>query len=132
MLTAFSLLFYAFGEPLYVFLMIGLVLADWGFGLLIDRSSSLKRKKLWLTLAVISLFLILLAENCRVPFDDPETHLELTMIHEAMILDNSGPDLAAIHYAAALKLWVFISFLATLILPNLIGSAVWEFVIYYG
>ena len=53
-LTAFSLLFYAFGEPLYVFLMIGLVLADWGFGLLIDRSASLKRKKLWLTLAVIS------------------------------------------------------------------------------
>ena len=46
-LTVFSLFFYAFGEPLYVFLMIGLVAADWGFGLLIDRSVSRRRKKLW-------------------------------------------------------------------------------------
>ncbi len=53
-LTVFSLFFYAFGEPLYVFLMIGMVAADWGFGLAIDRSTSQKRKKLWLTLAVVS------------------------------------------------------------------------------
>ena len=53
-LTVFSLFFYAFGEPLYVFLMIGLVAADWGFGLLIDRSASRQRKKLWLVLAVIT------------------------------------------------------------------------------
>ncbi|MBQ8640999.1 MAG: MBOAT family protein [Clostridia bacterium] len=54
MLTVFSLFFYAFGEPLYVFLMIGLVAADWGFGLLIDRSPSRERRKLWLVLAVVS------------------------------------------------------------------------------
>ncbi|MBR4959734.1 MAG: MBOAT family protein [Clostridia bacterium] len=53
-LTVFSLFFYAFGEPLYVFLMIGLVAADWGFGLLIHRTASQKRRKLWLVLAVAS------------------------------------------------------------------------------
>ena len=74
----------------------------------------------------------MLCENCRVPVDDPETHLELTMIHEAMILDNSGPDLAAIHYGAALKLWVFLSFLATLLLPNLAAGALWEFIAFYA
>lgn len=53
-LTVFSLFFYAFGEPVYVFLMIALVLCDWGFGLAIDRSPSLTHKKLWLTAAVVS------------------------------------------------------------------------------
>lgn len=80
----------------------------------------------------VAFYLVMLCENCRVPVDDPETHLELTMIHEAMILDNSGPDLALIHYAAALKLWVFLSFLASLILPDLGNWMVGEFVIYYA
>lgn len=79
----------------------------------------------------VAFYLVMLCENCRVPVDDPETHLELTMIHEAMILDNSGPDLAVIHYAAALKLWVFLSFLATLFLPDLAAGTWVEFVIYY-
>lgn len=64
-------------------------------------------------------FTILLIENCRVPFDDPETHLELTMIHEAMILDNAGPDLAFILYGAALKFEVLSAFLVAMILPDL-------------
>ena len=50
---------------------------------------------------------MLLAENCRVPFDDPNTHLELTMIHEVMVLDHSGPPLAAILHGAAMKLLLF-------------------------
>ena len=49
---------------------------------------------------------MLLAENCRVPIDDPNTHLELTMIHEVMVLDHSGPALGMILYGAALKLFV--------------------------
>lgn len=65
----------------------------------------------------IAFFIVLLAENCRVPVDDPETHLELTMIHEAMILDYAGPDLALIHYAAALKLWMFSVLFVGLLLP---------------
>lgn len=68
-------------------------------------------------LLALAMFLVLLAENCRVPFDDPETHLELTMIHEAMILDYSGIDLAAILYTSALKLWIFASFITTLLIP---------------
>jgi len=53
-----------------------------------------------------ALFIVLLAENCRIPFDDPNTHLELTMIHEVMVLDHSGPGLAAVLYGAALKLFL--------------------------
>lgn len=68
-------------------------------------------------LVAIAFFIILLSENCRVPFDDPDTHLELTMIHEAMILDYGGPDLALIHYAAALKLWLFSAIWVLIIMP---------------
>ncbi len=78
-----------------------------------------------------ALYIVMLCENCRVPVDDPETHLELTMIHEAMILDNSGPDLAAIHYSAALKLWIFGSFMAALLLPNLAAGCGLEFILFY-
>ena len=80
----------------------------------------------------VAFYIVMLCENCRVPVDDPETHLELTMIHEAMILDNSDPDLAAIHYGAALKLWVFLSFLATLLLPNLAAGTWVEFIVFYA
>ena len=69
-------------------------------------------------LAVLAMFLVMLAENCRVPFDDPETHLELTMIHEAMILDYSGIDLAAIFYASSLKLWIFASLITMMLIPG--------------
>ena len=65
----------------------------------------------------LAFFLVMLSEACRVPFDDPETHLELTMIHEAMILDYGGPDLALILYGSALKLWLLASFLVMLVLP---------------
>jgi len=71
-----------------------------------------------LLLAAIAFFAILLSECCRVPFDDPETHLELTMIHEAMILDNAGPDLAFIHYGAALKFELLAAFLVAMLLPS--------------
>jgi len=70
-------------------------------------------------MTALAMFLVLLAENCRVPFDDPETHLELTMIHEAMILDYSGTDLAAILYASSLKLWIFAAFITSLLISLL-------------
>ena len=70
-------------------------------------------------LVAIPLFLVLLSENARMPFDDPTTHLELTMIHEVMILDNSGPSLALLEYAASVKLWLFSSILARIILPGM-------------
>ncbi|HNX00814.1 MAG TPA: NADH-quinone oxidoreductase subunit H, partial [Candidatus Cloacimonadota bacterium] len=62
-------------------------------------------------------FFILLTENARIPVDDPNTHLELTMIHEVMILDASGPDLAFIEYASSLKLWLFSGLLVNLVVP---------------
>jgi len=63
------------------------------------------------------LFIVLLAENCRVPFDDPDTHLELTMIHEVMVLDHSGPPLAVILHGASLKLLLFALLLVQAVLP---------------
>jgi len=68
-------------------------------------------------LLAAGLFTVLLAENCRVPFDDPNTHLELTMIHEAMILDHSGPPLAAILHGASIKLLLFAVLLVQAVLP---------------
>ncbi len=68
-------------------------------------------------LLAAGLFTVLLAENCRVPFDDPNPHLELTMIHEAMILDHSGPPLAAILHGASVKLLLFSVLLVQAVLP---------------
>jgi formate hydrogenlyase subunit 4 len=68
-------------------------------------------------LLAAGLFAVLLAENSRVPFDDPNTHLELTMIHEAMVLDHSGPPLAVILHGAAMKLMLFSVLLTEAVLP---------------
>jgi formate hydrogenlyase subunit 4 len=65
-----------------------------------------------------SLFMLLLAENSRVPVDDPATHLELTMIHEVIILDHSGPDLGMILYASALKFAVFAALVVSVLAPR--------------
>lgn len=61
--------------------------------------------------------IVFLTENARIPIDDPNTHLELTMIHEVMVLDHCGPDLALIFYGAALKLWILGSFLTSVAFP---------------
>lgn len=66
---------------------------------------------------------VFLAENARIPVDDPNTHLELTMIHEVMVLDHSGPDFAFILYGAALKLWVLGALLVNLVAPIRTGYA---------
>lgn len=71
-----------------------------------------------LSLVGLGLFVLLLAENSRVPFDDPATHLELTMIHEVIVLDHSGPDLALILYAGALKLALFGTLLVGVFVPR--------------
>lgn len=70
-----------------------------------------------LALVLLSWFIVLLVENCRIPFDDPNTHLELTMIHEVMVLDHSGPALGMILYGAALKLFLFTTFIVRLLMP---------------
>lgn len=72
----------------------------------------------WLVLPVVAvLFVLLQAEAARVPVDDPLTHLELTMVHEVMVLDHSGPELAAMQYAAALKMTTYAGLIAALLNP---------------
>lgn len=83
-----------------------------------------------LGLVVVCLFLVLLVENCRIPFDDPNTHLELTMIHEVMVLDHSGPAFGLILYGAALKLLVLGSLLVRLVLPWQSGSLLLDLLIF--
>ena len=77
-----------------------------------------------LVLVAIGLFIVLLAETCRIPVDDPNTHLELTMIHEVMVLDHSGPLFGVILYAAAIKLFVLGTVLLHIIAPFATGQ-VW-------
>ena len=78
-----------------------------------------------LVLIVGSLFFVLLAENSRIPVDDPATHLELTMIHEVMVLDHGGPDLAFILYGSSMKLLLWSSLLVRLLLPSVPGAEGW-------
>jgi formate hydrogenlyase subunit 4 len=70
-----------------------------------------------LGLALIALVIVAIAENARIPVDNPATHLELTMVHEAMVLEYSGRHLALIELAAALKLLLYVSLIACLFLP---------------
>ena len=75
-----------------------------------------------LILAACSFMITLLAENARIPFDNPTTHLELTMVHEAMILEYSGKELAMMEYSSMLRMTVFIAMLGSLFLPWGISS----------
>lgn len=70
-----------------------------------------------LVFVAVALFVVLLAECSRIPVDDPNTHLELTMIHEVMVLDHGGPDFAYILYGAALKMWLLGALIVGLLLP---------------
>ena len=85
-----------------------------------------------LLLVIVALFMVLLAENSRVPVDDPATHLELTMIHEVMILDHSGPDLALIELGAFYKLFFYASFVACLIKPLFPAGPIVNTLLFYG
>ena len=76
-----------------------------------------------LILLLAGLFVVLLAENCRIPFDDPNTHLELTMIHEVMVLDHSGPYLGCILYGASLKLFLLGALFVNIAVPFASGNA---------
>jgi formate hydrogenlyase subunit 4 len=70
-----------------------------------------------LALALVALIMVAIAENARIPVDNPATHLELTMVHEAMVLEYSGRHLAMIELTAALKLLLYVSLLGCVFLP---------------
>ena len=79
--------------------------------------------------AVIILFIMILTEASRVPVDDPATHLELTMIHEVMILDNSGSDLALFSWANSIKMLLISSLIANILIPSSFGE--WMSILLY-
>ena len=68
--------------------------------------------------AILALFMMILIECSRVPVDDPTTHLELTMIHEVMILDNSGKDFALLTWGNSIKMLLISSLIANILIPN--------------
>jgi formate hydrogenlyase subunit 4 len=70
-----------------------------------------------LVLVAASWAVVLLAENCRIPFDDPNTHLELTMIHEVMVLDHGGPAFGLVLYGASVKLFVLSALFLRVVFP---------------
>src|SRR6202030_4478305 len=70
-----------------------------------------------LSLALVALIIVSIGENARIPIDNPATHLELTMVHEAMVLEYSGRHLAVIEAASALKLVLYFSLIVCLFVP---------------
>ncbi len=85
-----------------------------------------------LALVVLGWFIVLLVENCRVPFDDPNTHLELTMIHEVMVLDHGGPALGMILYGAALKLFAYSALVVRVAIPLATGQPWLDWPVFVG
>ena len=85
-----------------------------------------------LVFVALSLGVVLLVENSRVPFDDPSTHLELTMVHEVMVLDHSGPALGMILYGASVKLFVLGAVLVRVLAPVSTGSALGDWGVFLG
>jgi formate hydrogenlyase subunit 4 len=114
--------FASFAEPALFLCPIALVLATGSLSLAGMLGGPLREA--WpaaapsLLIVGAALFAVLLAENSRVPVDDPATHLELTMIHEVIVLDHSGPDLALLLYGGALKLALFGALLVGVLLPR--------------
>jgi formate hydrogenlyase subunit 4 len=80
-----------------------------------------------LGMVLVALIIVSLAENARIPVDNPATHLELTMVHEAMVLEYSGRHLAMIELAAALKLLLYVSLIASVFAPWKLTAATADF-----
>ena len=117
--TAREASFSAYAEPA-LFLLVGTACAATGMNSFADIIGHLHATPYYgLIVAPLTLCLLILlqTEAARVPVDDPLTHLELTMIHEVMILDHSGPELAAMQYAAALKMTFYAGLIAALLAP---------------
>ena len=128
--------FSALAEPALLFGMLALTRLSGSLSLTgmldIRTAGAWQRASASVVLILASWFIVLLAENARVPFDDPTTHLELTMIHEVMLLDHAGPAFGFVVYGVALKLTVFATLLVTLLIPSRSGSHALDFVLFAG
>jgi formate hydrogenlyase subunit 4 len=111
----------ALTEPTVAMSIVALALnaGSTNFGQIIDRTIAEPSRALGPghLLAFAALFIVTLAETGRLPVDNPATHLELTMIHGAMVLEYSGPYLALIEWGSALKLLIFLALAANLFMP---------------
>ncbi|MDO8944965.1 MAG: NADH-quinone oxidoreductase subunit H [Burkholderiaceae bacterium] len=117
--------FTAFIEPA-LFLLLGtacLVTGQTSFAGLLGQLHASAPYPILVAPMVLILFVLLQAEAARVPVDDPSTHLELTMVHEVMILDHSGPELAAMQYASAIKISIYAGLIAVLLNPFNLASS---------
>ncbi len=113
-------------EPALVLVVIALAASTHGGSLaegLTVRPDGAQAAAVWAA-SLVALLVVVQVEGARMPVDDPTTHLELTMIHEVMILDHSGPDLAAVQAGAAVKLATGAALIANLVNP-VPGSAGW-------
>lgn len=114
--------FAALVEPTFLFCLLILVAlaGESSIGILFSHAAIIEG---WhvasasLGIVCFSLFLVMLTESCRIPFDDPNTHLELTMIHEVMVLDHSGRSFALILHGAAMKLFFFGALMSAIAFP---------------
>ena len=128
--------FASFAEPALFLCLVVLVRATGSLSLSGMLHSGLP--EIWhtqgpaLLLAAVALLAVALAENARIPVDDPTTHLELTMIHEVMVLDHSGPDLALIQYGASLKLFLFGALVVRLAVGFPFSSPWWSLLAFLG
>jgi len=116
--------FSSYAEPA-LFLLIGTASAATGMTSFADLIGHLHDTPHYLLIVApfaLALLILLQAEAARVPVDDPMTHLELTMIHEVMILDHSGPELAAMQYCAGVKITLYAGLIASLLNPMNPGS----------
>lgn len=119
--TAREVTFACLAEPALFFGL--LVMAKLSGSLQMNEMFGLRLAAEWqagaasLVLVLVSWFIVMLAENSRVPIDDPNTHLELTMIHEVMVLDHGGPVLGLMLYGAAIKLFLYATLIVRVAIP---------------
>lgn len=124
--------FAVFAEPAMFLGFIALVRKTGSISLTEIYSSCPMGSNIVVLLVCAVFFIIFLAENSRIPVDDPNTHLELTMIHEVMVLDHGGPDFAVISYAASLKLWVLGSLVVGALFPVCSGNFLQDEIIFFA
>lgn len=109
------------GTIFLVFILFSRLNGELSLAGFLDRSSLIniwQPAVTYLVLTIPAIFIVLVVENARIPVDDPATHLELTMIHEVMILDHSGPDLAFVELGAFCKTFFYTTIIADLLLPS--------------
>ena len=112
----------ALAEPvlLAAFIPLGMTVKTFSLSPMLAPFTPEAWEQYWPVLILLGMafFIVLLTENCRIPVDGPNTHLELTMIHEVMILDHGAVDLALIEFASSLKLWFFCAVVTGAAMPD--------------